>query len=57
MSKLLFNKALVSQEKMLLFFRKRYSGWEKLAFNYIWGDLFWQRKTKKIDWLEKEIRL
>ncbi|KPJ55750.1 hypothetical protein AMJ49_06460 [Parcubacteria bacterium DG_74_2] len=57
MSKLLFNKKLVSTNKILDFFRKRYKGWEKLAFHYIWEDIFWKRKTQKIDWLEKEIRL
>lgn len=57
MSKLLFNKKLVSIKKILDFFRKRYSGWEKLAFHYIWEDVFWKRKTQSIDWLEKEIRL
>lgn len=57
MSKLLFNKKLVSTNKILDFFRKRYKGWEKLAFHYIWEDIFWKRKTQHIDWLEKEIRL
>jgi len=57
MSKLLFNKKLVSIKKILNFFRKRYKGWEKLAFHYIWEDIFWKRKIQHIDWLEKEIRL
>jgi 3-methyladenine DNA glycosylase/8-oxoguanine DNA glycosylase len=57
MSRLLFNKKLVSTEKILGFFRKNYKGWEKLAFHYIWEDVFWKRKTKHIDWLEKEIRI
>ena len=57
MSKLLFNKKLVSTKKILDFFRKKYEGWEKLAFHYIWEDIFWKRKTQRIDWLEKEIRL
>lgn len=57
MSRLLFNKKLVSTKKILDFFTKRYKGWEKLAFHYIWEDIFWKRKTQKIDWLEKEIRL
>ena len=57
MSRLLFNKKLVSTKKILNFFKKRYSGWEKLAFHYIWEDIFWKRKTHEIDWLEKEIRL
>jgi 3-methyladenine DNA glycosylase/8-oxoguanine DNA glycosylase len=57
MSKLLFDKKLVSAEKILNFFKKRYTGWEKLAFHYIWEDIFWKRKTQHIEWLEKEIRL
>ena len=56
-SRLLFNKKLVSTKKILDSFRKNYSGWEKLAFHYIWEDIFWKRKTQRIDWLEKEIRL
>jgi len=56
-SKLIFDKKLVSVTKLLNFFHKRYKGWEKLASHYIWEDIFWKRKTQKIDWLEKEIRL
>lgn len=56
MSKLLFNKKLVSTEKILEFFKK-FRGWEKLAFHYIWEDLFWKRKHQYMEWLEKEIRL
>lgn len=57
MSKLLFNKKIVSTKEILDFFKKRYKGYEKLAFHYIWEDIFWQRKNKTIPWLEKEIRL
>lgn len=57
MSKLLFNKNLVPTQKILNFFKKRYKGYEKLAFHYLWEDLFWKRKHQHIDWLEKEIRL
>jgi len=57
MSRLLFNKDLVPTQDILDFFRKRYKGWEKLAFHYIWEDLFWKRKHEHIEWLEKEIRL
>ena len=57
MSRLLFNKKLVSTKRILDFFRKNYKGWEKLTFHYIWEDIFWKRKTQHIDWLEKEIRL
>ncbi len=57
MSVLLFNKKLVHTKKILNFFKKKYKGWEKLAFHYIWEDIFWQRKHNQIKWLEKEIRL
>jgi hypothetical protein len=57
MSKLLFNKELVPVNKILNFFKKNYKSWEKLAFHYIWEDIFWKRKHEHIEWLEKEIRL
>lgn len=56
MSRLIFNKKLVSTKKILNFFKK-FRGWEKLAFHYIWEDVFWKRKYEHIEWLEKEIRL
>jgi len=56
-SKLLYNKKLVSADKILRDMHKRYGKWSKLAIHYIWEDLFWKRKTRRIDWLEKEIRL
>ncbi len=56
MSKLLFNKESVPIEKILNFFKK-FKGYEKLAFHYIWEDIFWKRKHEHIEWLEKEIRL
>jgi 3-methyladenine DNA glycosylase/8-oxoguanine DNA glycosylase len=55
-SRLVFDEELVDTDKILAFFRK-FEGWEKLAFNYIWEDVFWRRKHEHIDWLEKEIRL
>jgi len=55
-SRLLFNKRLVSNKKILNFFKK-FKGFEKLAFHYVWEDLFWRRKHQHIAWLEKEIRL
>ena len=57
MSRLIFNQKLVSAKKILEFFKQRYTGWEKLAFHYIWEDVFWKRKYQPIEWLEKEIRL
>ena len=57
MSRLIFNQKLVSAKEILEFFEKRYAGWKKLAFHYIWEDIFWKRKYQHIEWLEKEIRL
>jgi len=56
-SRLLFNKELVSSEKLLKEINGRYGKWKTLAMHYIFEDLFWKRKTQKIDWLEKLIRL
>ncbi len=28
-----------------------------LAVHYIWEDIFWKRKTERIEWLERELRL
>lgn len=56
LSRLLFNRKLVSAQKILSFFRERYEGYEKLAFHYLWEDLFWKRAHEQIEWLEKEIR-
>lgn len=57
MSRLLFSRKLVPAGKILNFFKSGYRSYEKLAFHYIWEDVFWQRKQKRIEWLEKEIRL
>jgi hypothetical protein len=46
----------VPTQKILDFFKK-FKGFEKLAFHYVWEDLFWKRKNEHIEWLEKEIRL
>jgi len=56
LSRLLFDKELVSTEKLMKFF-ERFKGFEKLAFHYVWEDLFWRRKNEHIEWLEEEIRL
>jgi len=57
-SKLLFNKKLVSTEKIIRYVKKKWGKWANLANSYIWEDTFWQRKQgKKIQWLEDEIRL
>jgi len=56
-SRLLFNKELIPVEKILQEIHKRYGKWKTLAMHYIFEDLFWKRKTQKIEWLEKLIRL
>ncbi len=56
MSRLLFDKALVPESRILRFFRTRYPGYEKLAFHYLWEDLFWRHEREPIDWLAAEIR-
>jgi len=57
-SRLLFNKKLVPTKKIIKYIKTRWGEWANLAAGYIWDDIFWQRKQgKKIDWLEKEIRL
>jgi 3-methyladenine DNA glycosylase/8-oxoguanine DNA glycosylase len=56
-SRLLFEKKLVPAETLLTEINRRYGKWKTLAMHYIFEDLFWKRKTQKIDWLEKLIRL
>ena len=56
-SKLLFNKDLVPPEKILKEVERRWGEYKRLASHYLFEDLFWKRKSHKIDWLEKEIRL
>jgi 3-methyladenine DNA glycosylase/8-oxoguanine DNA glycosylase len=56
-SRLLFNKELLPAETILKEIDKRYGKWKTLAMHYVFEDLFWKRKTQKIEWLEKLIRL
>jgi len=58
-SKLFFNQEPedpVPVKKLLKYFEK-FKGYRQLAVYYIWEDLWWKRKTKKIPWLEKLIRI
>ncbi len=58
LSRLLFNKELVPVKKIIKYVNKNWGKWSALAVHYIWEDIFWQRKQgKKIEWLDKEIRL
>ncbi len=56
-SRLFYNEKLVPVQKIRDEIIKRYGKWSMLAVHYIWEDVFWKRKTQKIEWLEKEIRL
>lgn len=51
-----YEKELIPTDKMLIYFKKQFDEWQRLAIHYIWEDLWWQRKHKKIPWLEKLIR-
>ena len=56
-SHVMFNQKPVTTEKIVNEFNERYREWRGLAFHYIFTDLFWKHKQKKIPWLEKEIRM
>jgi 3-methyladenine DNA glycosylase/8-oxoguanine DNA glycosylase len=59
-SKLFFDQGPeepVSVEELLELFDRRFGKYKMLAVHYIWEDLFWKRKYKDIEWLEKLIRL
>lgn len=56
-SRLFYGKKSVPATKIRNDIKKRYGKYSMLAVHYIWEDIFWRRKNKKIDWLEKEIRL
>lgn len=56
-SRILFNEELVDTTKILQEVDARWGKWKMLAAHYIFEDLFWQRKTQHIPWLEALIRL
>lgn len=53
----MFRKKLVPAEEIAEEFEKRYGKWKGLAFHYIFIEVFWRHREKRIPWLEKEIRL
>ena len=57
LSRILFEKKLVPANEITCMFNKAYGKCRGLAFHYIFNDLFWRHKEKRISWLEKEIRL
>jgi 3-methyladenine DNA glycosylase/8-oxoguanine DNA glycosylase len=56
-SRLLFDEELVDADVILHQTKSRWGKWRMLAVHYIFEDLFWQRKTQHVPWLEKLIRL
>lgn len=57
LSRLLYNKRIVSVEKIIADAASRYGPYATLAIHYLWEDLFWQHRSRRIDWLDSEIRL
>lgn len=58
-TKLFFNQdpeKPITVKRLLKYFEK-YGEYKQLAVHYIWEDLWWHRKTKKIEWLEKLVRI
>ncbi len=58
-SKIFFDKDPenpVPVKKLLKFFEK-FGNYKQLAVHYVWEDLWWQRKTAPIPWMEKLIRI
>ncbi len=56
-SRLLFNTELVDAPVILAEVDRRWGRWKMLACHYLFEDLFWQRKTRSIPWLDALIRL
>lgn len=56
-SRLLFNAELIDAPAILAETDRRWGRWKMLASHYLFEDLFWQRKTSSIPWLEAIIRL
>jgi len=56
-SRLLFSKEMVPAEQVLRDVKERWGSWRMLASHYIFEDLFWQRHTRHVPWLEALIRL
>ena len=44
-----FGKIYIGQSVEI---NKRWGKYKRLASHYLFEDLFWKRKTQKIDWLE-----
>jgi hypothetical protein len=56
-SRLLFNRELVDSQTILAEVDARWGEWKMLAAHCLFEDLFWQRQSGHIPWLEELIRL
>jgi len=56
LAKTMFSKKLVPAEEITDEFNNRYGKWRGLAFHYIFTDLFWRHRERRIARLEKETR-
>jgi len=56
-SRLLFGEDWVEASTILAEVDRRWGPWKMLTSHYLFEDLFWQRKTTPIPWLEELIRL
>jgi 3-methyladenine DNA glycosylase/8-oxoguanine DNA glycosylase len=56
-SRLLFDQELMDADVILRHAKSRWGKWRMLAVHTIFEDLFWQRKTQHVPWLEELIRL
>lgn len=56
-SRLFYKRPSVAADQIRDDITSRYGRYSMLAVHYIWEDIFWRRKSEKIGWLEKEIRL
>jgi len=60
-TKLFFNrdyhKEVVPVSEMFSYFETKYGNYKALAIHYVWEDLWWKRRNKRIPWLEELIRL
>jgi len=57
LSRTMYRKKLVPADEIADEFNRRYGEWKGLAFHYIFTDLFWRHRKKRIPWLEREIRM
>ena len=55
-SRILFKRELVPAQQILRTVKRRWGRWRMLASHYLFEDLFWRRKQRRIEWLEDLIR-